>query len=72
MSVISPSEFEEWQNHFITKEFYEAVINRIDDAKDILSESAGMDSDQDNFYRGFIHAYREVLSFRVDSPTEEN
>jgi hypothetical protein len=69
MSVISPSEFEEWQNHFITKEFYEAVIARVEEAKDILSSTAGMDPDQDNFYRGFIHAHREVLSFRVD---EEN
>jgi hypothetical protein len=71
MSGITPSEFEEWQNHFITKEFMSAILTRIEDAKEILSYSAGKDQLEDSFMRGFIHAFREALEFKVENQEEE-
>ncbi len=64
--LITPSEFEEWNNHHVTKAYKEACVDRIEEAKDQLAGSAGMNSDDDNFLRGLIFAYREVLSFRVE------
>lgn len=72
MPEITKSEFEEWQNHFITKAFMLVIQERIEGAKDVLAGSAGINQQEDNFYRGFIHAHREVLDFRVDNSDEEN
>lgn len=64
--MISKSDFENWKLDPVTKAFFEAAEERIEDAKDILSTSAGVNPDEDNFFRGFIHAYREMQEFRVD------
>lgn len=68
---ISKSEFQEWKTSDVTKAFYVACKNRMDDAKDILASSAGLDSDSDNFYRGFIAAYNEIPEFRVEDTHED-
>lgn len=65
------SDFQNWLSDPVTKAFYEACQIRIEDAKDELSRSAGIDSLQDNFYRGFIHAYREMQDFRIDMEDEQ-
>ncbi len=72
MSEIRKAEFEEWQEHFITKAYFSAVLERIEEAKEVLAGSAGVDSTNDNFIRGMIHAFREVVQFRVGDPEEEN
>lgn len=64
--MITKDEYVEWQNNNVTKAYMEACLTRLDDAKDILVNQAGLDSDQDNFYRGFIHAYREMLNFTIE------
>jgi hypothetical protein len=48
---------------------YEAVIERIEDAKESLVLSAGNDSLQDRFTSGMIRAFREVLA--LEFATEE-
>lgn len=55
-----------WKDSYVTKAFFEACKTRIEDAKDMLSQSAGIDPNQDNFSRGFIHAYREIENFTVE------
>ncbi len=72
MTEITKSEFQEWKDHFITKAYFTAVIERIEEAKEVLASSAGVDNTQDNFIRGMIHAFREVAQFRVEDPEEEN
>ena len=72
MSEITKSEFEEWQNHFITKAYYSAVYQRIEELKEVLSTSAGLDPNQDNLIRGMIRAFREVILFSVENPEEES
>ena len=66
MSFIKSSEWNDWKQDKVTKAFYGATFERIEDAKDILSVSAGLDLDENNFYRGFIAAYREMVEFKVD------
>ena len=60
------SDFLNWRSDPVTKAFYEAIQVRIDDCKDILATSAGLDSASDNFNRGFIAAHSESLEFRME------
>lgn len=73
MSTITKSDFTDWKLNDVTRAFYSACNQRIEDCKDILAGSAGMDPQTDNFYRGFIAAYTELQDFRVDfEESDEN
>lgn len=67
---ITKSEWMDWKNDQITRAFFEAARDRVEDAKDVLSVSAGVDPDSDNYYRGFIAAYREMMDFKVEDADE--
>jgi hypothetical protein len=69
MSTFTKDDFLAWKNHAITMAMYEAVIERIEDAKESLVLSAGNDSLQDRFTSGMIRAFREVLA--LEFATEE-
>jgi len=69
--MITKQDFLKWKEDSITRAFYEVIHDRIEDAKDILSYQAGNDPLQDNFYRGFIYAYREFLEFKVEDDGEK-
>lgn len=69
--TITAADFSDWKQNPVTKAFFEAAEYRVEDAKEVLAAQAGMDSDNDNFYRGFIAAYREMEDFRVDFQQEE-
>lgn len=71
MSTITKEDFKDWRLNEVTRAFYQACNQRIDDCKDILARSAGLDSDTDNFYRGFIAAYSEMQGFRVEDLEDE-
>lgn len=66
MTVITASDFLDWKSNPVTKAFIEACNERVEDAKNTLAISAGIDSAQDNLLRGFILAYREMQEFRID------
>lgn len=66
MTVITASDFLDWKSNPVTKAFIEACNERVEDAKNTLAISAGIDSTQDNLLRGFILAYREMQEFRID------
>lgn len=66
MTVISASDFLDWKSNPVTKAFFEACNERIEDAKEELATSAGVNSIQDNLIRGIIYAYREMQDFRID------
>lgn len=68
--MINKDEFADWKAQDITKAFFAAAEQRIEDAKDILADTAGKEPDNDNFFRGFIHAYRELQDFRIDDMEE--
>jgi hypothetical protein len=63
---ITYTDWLDWRQQPVTQAFYEACIERIAESKEVLSISAGLDSTQDNFYRGFIQAYMEMLDFKVE------
>jgi hypothetical protein len=64
--LITKQEWAVWKVNPVTKAFFQAANIRIEDAKDILAQSAGLDSISDNFYRGFIQAYIEMFDFRIE------
>lgn len=64
--VISQSDFELWKSEPVTKAFFAAGLDRVEQAKEILSVSAGLNATEDNYLRGFIQAYREIQEFRVE------
>jgi len=66
LSLITKQEWAVWKVNPVTKAFFQAANIRIEDAKDILAQSAGLDSISDNFYRGFIQAYIEMFDFRIE------
>lgn len=64
--MVSKEDYMLWRDNYVTRAFMDACRERIEDAKDMLSVEAGLDQNQDNFYRGFIRAYREIEQFRPD------
>jgi adenine-specific DNA methylase len=64
--MVTPEEFSDWKSNIVTQEFFKAADARVEDAKEILASSAGQDSVNDSYLRGFIQAYREMREFRVD------
>lgn len=70
MSIITKQEWTDWKVNPVTKAFFQAANIRIEDAKDILAQSAGLDQISDNFNRGFIAAYVEMFDFRIEDLDE--
>ncbi len=64
--MISVSDFLNWKSDPVTKAFFQAAQERVEECKDILSTSAGNDTLYDRFLVGMIHAYRELQEFRVE------
>jgi len=60
------SDFQNWSSDPVTKAFYQACQIRVEDAKELLSASAGIDAVNDNYNRGFIAAYIEMQQFHVE------
>ena len=65
-SPLSKSEFDTWKADSVTKAFFLACEQRVEDAKEILANQAGINAVEDNLLRGFIRAYREMQDFRVE------
>lgn len=70
MQVPTRSDFEAWKQNPVTKAFFAAAKERIEDAKDVLSVEAGLNHVQDNLLRGLIQAYREMQDFRIEDLEE--
>ena len=66
MTVISKSDFDNWKADPVTKAFFQAAQERVEEAKDVLSVEAGLNPVQDNALRGLIKAYREMQDFSVE------
>ena len=64
--MITYSDWLEWRKLPITQLFYEVCRERIEEAKEAAINQCGLDHSQDNFYRGFVYAFREMLEFKVE------
>lgn len=63
---ISKLEFMDWKAGLVTEAFFQAADERVEDTKELLASSAGLNPEQDSFLRGFIAAYREIRNFTVE------
>lgn len=72
MHLVTVSEFEDWKSNPVTKAFFTATEIRVQDAKNVLATTAGLNSADDNYYRGFIAAYSEIPYFRIEDLIEES
>lgn len=69
---ITKGEWNQWHENIVTQAFFEAAGIRVEDAKDVLAVSAGLEPEQDNFWRGFISAYNEMKEFKVEDLVDED
>ena len=70
MQPLSRSDFDNWSQDPVTRAFKLAIGEQIQQSKEILSNTAGLNSGEDNFLRGYIRALFDVLEFRVDDLQE--
>lgn len=68
--LISKGDYENWKADPVTKAFFAACEERVEDAKEVLANQAGEDNPRDNFMRGLIFAYREIGNFRIENEGE--
>jgi hypothetical protein len=69
--MVSKSDFDNWKLDPVTKAYFDAINSRIDEAKEILSYSAGSDSLYDKHLVGMLQAFREMLEIKVTEDTED-
>lgn len=72
MSAFTKEDFIAWKMDPVTKAMYQAVIDRIEDAKADLADSAGVNPGMDRFTTGMIRAFREVLAIDFAMEDEDN
>lgn len=68
--MISINDFNMWKSDPVTVAFMQTVKNRIAEGKENLSYVAGIDSNHDNFMRGFIQAQREILEVSFEDTVD--
>lgn len=66
METVTKDDFQQWKEHLVTKEVFNIIQNRIEDAKEILSQTAGLEPDQDRLLVGMIKALTEVLEISYE------
>ncbi len=66
MQTVSKDEFAQWKDSPVTREVFEIVRNRIEDAKEILAISAGNEPLDDRLLVGMIKAFNEVLDISYE------
>lgn len=64
--MISKEEFLEWKNSMVTQEFLKSIELRIEEIKENLVVSAGVEPLQDRFLAGMVHAYKEVKDVAME------
>ena len=67
MIEITKADFDDWKTNKVTKAFFYASEQRVEDCKEMLVNSAGTNTLQDRFLVGMAHAYREMQDFRVEN-----
>ena len=66
MIEITKGDFDDWKSNKVTKAFFYAAEQRVEDCKEMLACSAGVDTLQDRFLVGMVQAYRDIQDFRVE------
>lgn len=69
--MISTKDFNNWKQDSVTEAFFTSIVERIEDAKQTLSFSAGIDTNYDNYLRGFIAGQRDMLEVQLQTDEEQ-
>ena len=69
--MISIKDFNNWKQDAVTEAFFTSIVERIEDAKQTLSFSAGIDTNYDNYLRGFIAGQRDMLEVQLQTDEEQ-
>ena len=70
--MINQSDSNEWKTQPVTRAFFLAAQERVEECKDVLSYSAGAEPLQDSMLVGLIRAYREMMEFRVEDASNDD
>lgn len=70
--VINRSDFSNWLSDPVTKAYKVALAESIGEVKEILASSAGLDSNEDNFRRGYIVALNDALQFSISDLRDDS
>ena len=70
MPNVGPEQWQEWKNSDITQAVMDQIRDRVEEAKDLLI-GASNERDFDQYIKGMIRAFNEVLDVRLDFTTEE-
>lgn len=57
---VSKEDFLEWRNNRVTKAVFETIEQRIQDAREILGNTAGDDPVADRYLVGMIRGFSEI------------
>jgi hypothetical protein len=70
--ICTKDEFAEWKSHPVTKALFSYLGEQVDNAKDILSTSAGSNPLADKELVGAIEAAKDVLDWTPELIDEEH
>jgi hypothetical protein len=68
--MINSKDFTEWKAHPVTKLVFQHLQERSNAVKEVLADSAGIDSLQDRFHSGYIAAVKDILLVQFDDVGE--
>lgn len=60
----------DWKSLLVTQEFMGELKRRIEDQKEELASSAGVNSQLDSYRSGVIAALKDVVDFHFDEETQ--
>jgi hypothetical protein len=70
--MLSKDDFQSWKGNEVTYAFMLSMHQRVQDLKETLAGTAGVDPLQDRFICGMIRAFSEVIHVEVDEVIQEN
>lgn len=70
MQNVGPEQWQEWRRNSVTMAVMDQIRARIEDAKDQLI-GASNERDFDQYVKGMIRGFTEVLDVKLDLTTEE-
>ena len=70
MQRLGPEQWQEWQRNEITMAVMDQIRDRIEESKEQLI-GASNDRDFDQYVKGMIRGFMEVLEVRLELTTEE-
>ena len=71
MPNVNPEKWQEWQNSNVTEAVMDQIRVRIEEAKEQLVGPSN-DRDFDQFVKGMIRGFQEVLEVQLDTSEEDS